>query len=724
MKYRLTLPNSIIIGCFIFLVNPVRAQVPDDTYPQLLAHQYEVPNSFRSSRPRKVVVDYNDIVYVLTDIGLFRDFPDYVLAEDHTYRSLADKVPVDITTQETSGILFYLYHDQFLTNGYAGTLDTRIEQGVYSKISVSSESQVLLLGAQKAVLYSRNVKVAEISVPAEPVLNLYVHDGQFYALTRSVVYFLDQDTWKPFHLSENMTSIAFSDKDIKVGTSAGYYSMDLNGRRTSETEARLPVPAIHQIMVTADNELWFSTADGAFRKEADRFRYFASKRWLDDNTLLHMAEDAKGNVYLLTSSGLNLIEKKAMTLAAKTDFFQDRIRKYHMRYGFVCAPRLPTAFDLSSEEIIDHDNDGLWTSFYLGSQVFRYLVTGEERSKRYVWESFEAFERLLTVNQLKGFPSRTLERAGYKVNDPDRWRPSPEEGWEWKGTTSSDEYIAYLFVASLMDQFIVESPGEKKRVADFIDAIMTHILDNDYYFVDLDGKPTTWGRWNPDYVNMYPSDVYDRKLNSIHLIAGLQLAFALTEKEVYRKEMFKVMNEFGYFKNMLPSMNAMKEHLVRYDGHNMGDAWNHSDDEMAFLTYWPLYHYALNDTLKQHYGNIITDHWQIELPERNALWNLITFGTTGDINQEDVLWHLREFGLDQLSYEVRNSHRKDLELLEPNFRGQTTKTLLTPGERPTHRHNANPFDLDGGSNGNSMLAGDEYLLPYWMARYLKVIEDH
>ncbi len=39
-----------------------------------------------------------------------------------------------------------------------------------------------------------------------------------------------------------------------------------------------------------------------------------------------------------------------------------------------------------------------------------------------------------------------------------------------------------------------------------------------------------------------------------------------------------------------------------------------------------------------------------------------------------------------------------------------------------HRHNANAFNLDSKEQGTSELAGDEYLLPYWMARYLKVIE--
>ncbi len=44
-----------------------------------------------------------------------------------------------------------------------------------------------------------------------------------------------------------------------------------------------------------------------------------------------------------------------------------------------------------------------------------------------------------------------------------------------------------------MDEFIVKTKEEKQRVANFIDAIMTHIIENDYYFVDVDGKPTRWG---------------------------------------------------------------------------------------------------------------------------------------------------------------------------------------------------------------------------------------
>ena len=275
-----------------------------------------------------------------------------------------------------------------------------------------------------------------------------------------------------------------------------------------------------------------------------------------------------------------------------------------------------------------------------------------------------------------------------------------------------------------MDEFIAQSNAEKTRVTDFIDAILTHIIENDYYFVDVNGKPTLWGRWNPEYINAYPRSIRDRRLGSLHLIAGLQLGYDLTGKDVYRDEAFRMMTEHGYLDNIRIPMEEIKSTPgFVYQGHNMGEGgWNHSDDEMAFLTYWVIHRHAFNDTLQHVYEQSIRNHWAIERPERNAVWNLITRGTEGSFDAAATLWFLRDYPLDLVRYTVRNSHRKDLTYLDPNFREQRTEELLPAAERPIIRFNANPFQLDGGANGRYELTGAEYLLPYWMARYYKVIE--
>ena len=110
----------------------------------------------------------------------------------------------------------------------------------------------------------------------------------------------------------------------------------------------------------------------------------------------------------------------------------------------------------------------------------------------------------------------------------------------------------------------------------------------------------------------------------------------------------------------------------------------------------------------------------MERPEKDGLWEMLTYGLNGDIDA--TMFFLKEFNIDLDRYTTKNSHRKDLEFLPENYRGQTTKELLYPGEREMHRHNTNPFSLDQGRRQYSRLAGDEYLLPYWMARYFKIIE--
>ena len=716
--------RKIVKSLLPFLVLPLlsSAQVKDEPFKQATSVKFELAPELKNAKLQKVEIDYNNIVYLLTDKGLYRDYDGTKISKDLLYRKLSELSPVDITTQEGSGYLYYLYPDRFLTNAHAGTIFAKIPENNYQVIRVNASGVILLAGKDKMALYKNSEKLCDLQLPEDQTLKWYVKGDQFYLLSKSDIRILVQNQWKTLFHGDKLTSLAFASGRILVGTEDGYFAIDqATGKIVQPLKKELPVTTLRDLLVVND-QAWFATADGTFREEGGKYRYFEGPRWLDNNEILDMKSDAEGNVYLLTPTGLNKIEFKTTTLQAKTDKIQDDIRKYHLRYGFVCELSYGKPGDLTTARAVDNDNDGLWTTLYLGSQAFRYATTGEEIAKRYAWESFEAFERLLTVNPLKGFPSRTFERKGI-IKDTIVWRPSQNPEWDWKGTTSTDEYIGYLFVATVMDQFIAKTAPEKKRVADFIDAIMTHIIDHNFYFIDVDGKPTKWGRWNPEYVNAYPDYVDDKKLNSAHLIAGLELAYSLTGKEKYKTIAFEMMNKHKYLDNILIPMKTMQQTMdVIHKGEVMGDMWNHSDDEMSFLTYWVLYNYAFDDSLKKKFQWVARDHWEIEKPERDALWNVLTYGISGDIDKESTLWFLREYCTDLDRYSVRNSQRKDLVPLPENFRLQYTKDLLTAGERPMIRHNTNPFALDCNDGRSSRLAGDEYLLPYWMARYLKVIQ--
>ena len=95
-----------------------------------------------------------------------------------------------------------------------------------------------------------------------------------------------------------------------------------------------------------------------------------------------------------------------------------------------------------------------------------------------------------------------------------------------------------------------------------------------------------------------------------------------------------------------------------------------------------------------------------------------------DLNE--AAWYLQEYPMDlsSMGY-IKTVIEKILNCMEPNFRKQTIKEVLPPDESPIQRHNGNMFRLDRtGGNGNSEhSAGDIWLLPYWLGRYLGVISE-
>ncbi|WP_209330026.1 hypothetical protein [Lunatimonas salinarum] len=712
-----------ILFSLVLAIGSGQVYAQGESFVQTISGKYRASDQGQQPEFLKTLVDYDDQVFVLSDQGVYYLFEEQLIP-DTRYSSLAGKIPLDLAVQEGTGYLYYLYGDRFLSNARAGKPFGKLPEGVYNRFVVNAEGDLMLAGSGKLALF-QDGRLVELGKVSGQVQQLVVHEGVFYLKADDRLWRVNGKNQLEEVISvKGLQAVAFRGAELIAGTSSGYAVFSLRDRtQLVPWQENLPVPDIKHLAVNG-GFVWAGTDQGAFRHLLDGgFRYYASKRWLMEDEVIDMAFDSKGDAYLLTKSGINLLNFREMTLAEKAAHYESKIRQRHIRFGFSTETRVKDPENLGKSVLEDDDNDGLWTSFYLGSMAFKYAVTEDSKARRYAWESFEAFERLLSINQLQGFPSRTFERTGFKVSGPSKWRESPDEGWEWKGHTSSDEFVGYIFVAAVMDQFVAKTETERARVAAFIDEILMHMIDNDYYFVDIDEKPTLWGRWNPEYINSYPETVVDRKLGSTTLIAGLQLGYALTGKELYRAEAFRLMEEEGYLDNIRIDLNQIRATPnVIFEGHNMGDGgWNHSDDEMAFLTYWVLYHYAFNEDLRNDWAWVIENHWKIELPERNALWSLITYGTQGSIDRPSVFWHLEGFPWQLVRHQVKNSHRKDLNFLEENFRGQTTDRLLHADERSIERHNANPFDLDSGRGGATELTGDEFLLPYWLGRYLKVI---
>ncbi|WP_158855836.1 ligand-binding sensor domain-containing protein [Lunatibacter salilacus] len=684
----------------------------------------------------KVFMDRNGTLQVLSDQGLLRPHDGQFLypgtmVNDRTYLPMKDKNLKDMGIFQDQFV--YLDDKAVLSNAWAGAVYVphglpnakHFKAGKDFSFLVSDGSQVAYL-ADPSLVWKGNI-------PSGRVLDLTYDtaNDRFFILTSEKIYSyqIGADNVKEGFAGSGFTSFALVEegKNLIVGTNDGYFTVSVSTQQqVGDRQNKLPWPVLTTVAEIHGN-LWFGSEKGAFMKKDDgKYNYYFGERWLPGDIVKHLAPGKDNDVLILTDKGLSKLEFFEHTLQQKAEFFDKQVRERHIRYGFNSSLVGMEKGNINTGRLGDSDNDGLWTSMYLGGEAFRYAVTGEAEALQNIRESMDAMERLYTINPVEGFPSRSFARRGYidQLSDPDRWQHASHPEWDWKATTSSDEAIGHIFVFGVVAE-LVEDKELKDQAVRLIDALMQHIVDNDWYLIDYDGKPTLWGKWHPDYVNNFPRMVGDRKLNSSNIVAMLQTAYHFTQKEIYKTKAFELMEDHGYLENMMVPMEQIGKAEEGTDewAEMLSESWNHSDDEMYFLGYWGLYRYAFNDTLKAKYKESIIDHWESERPEKEGLWNIFTALVTPDnFDREEAIWYLQEYPMDLVNWSVSNSHRKDIELLEQNFRRQTTAEVLAPDELPIRRHNANRFGLDAGGMGRSeSSAGDIWLLPYWMGRYLGVI---
>jgi len=703
----------------------------DVSFLQDFSIKYNLQDSVKLQR---VYSDRNGVIEIGTSKNLYKPhageflYPGSLVSERY-YRPIADKNINGLTLYKEHFV--YLDDKAVMSNAWAGNLYVKHSLQKASMLAGGDDFDFLISDG-KALQYLKDSAIVWRGEHSQRVLDIIFDKANknFWILSPGSIFsFSPQDkVFKAGFEGSGLTCFTLSKKnnDLIVGTSDGYFTLDAKTMKVKgDVQRKLPWTELTTVQ-EIDGRLWFGSTRGAFMvKEDGGFNYYASGRWIPSDLVIDLEKGPENSVLILTAKGLGQICFKGMTLHDKAVFFEKQVRSRHIRHGFNATLGYMKDGNVSTGSLEDSDNDGLWTTMYMGAEVFRYAVTKSEGALQNLRESMEAMERLYTINGVKGFPSRSFERRGYKYADKP-WRRAEHPEWDWKSTTSSDEAIGHIFVFGAMAE-LLDDEDLKKRAIILMDSLMQHIVDHDMYLVDWNGAPTLWGKWNPDYVNARPEMVGDRKINASNIVAMLQTAYHFTKKEVYKDKAFELMTRHGYYKNLMRPMEQVGPAPDDADDWSkmLSESWNHSDDEMYFLGYWGLYRYAFNDTLKTNFREAILDHWKIERPEKEGAWNIFTALTgTTEFDLEEAIWYLQEYPMDLIHWRVTNSHRKDIDLIKPDFREQTTREVLPPDELPVNRHNANRFELDGGDNGSSEYsAGDIWLLPYWMGRYLGVIGE-
>ncbi len=477
-----------------------------------------------------------------------------------------------------------------------------------------------------------------------------------------------------------------------------------------------PVSGLQVLAEEKSGVVWLGSKQGAARFDPrapfrwDRWQYFFGRRWLLDNdvrNLLVVESGGRETVWIRTATGVARIEWRPMSLAEKARLFEERIDQRHVRYGMVASSHLRVPGDLKSNVTRSDDNDGLWTSVYLGAEAYRFAVTKDPDARAKAQRSLRLLMRLEEITGISGFPARSFVSAKEAVPNDGVWHPTADSQWFWKGDTSSDELVGHYFGYALYYDLVADA-AEKEAIRQVVGRLTDHLVNHHFDLIDITGKPTRWGRWSEDYFKTEEGK-YESALRAVELLSFLKTAQHITGRyqDVYADRI-----NHGYAELM--------RNYRRWPG---GGEINFSDDELAYLSYDPLLRYEQDPKLRALYLDGLRFTWNQIRPDLNPLWNYISAADgAGRLTRElgaESRRTLERIPIDQIEWSVQNSHRRDLKSQPANDRFDRPQLVETPApdERPIGKWNNNPYRPDGGAGGSEEDDGSYFLLPYWMGRY-------
>jgi hypothetical protein len=196
---------------------------------------------------------------------------------------------------------------------------------------------------------------------------------------------------------------------------------------------RLPIAEFTVAAAASPSITWIGTSKGAIRVRRDSpiVEYFAGERWLPDDRVTGIGLDGDAT-WLETAKGFARIAYAPATLADKSRAFVDRVQARHTRWGLTASSQLRVPGDLSTNQTVSTDNDGLWTAIYVVAECFRFKVTADPAARENARRGMQAIMRLESITGMPGFPARSFIKVGEDLQPRDgEWHDTPDKAWRW-----------------------------------------------------------------------------------------------------------------------------------------------------------------------------------------------------------------------------------------------------------------------------------------------------
>ena len=528
----------------------------------------------------------------------------------------------------------------------------------------------------------------------------------------------------PVHVDSEVRTVApDSIGHVWIATSEGLYATDgADWWQPLNRADGMPYEDMLCVTIARNGDIWGGTTQGAWRLRGGKWRYFWGPRWLPGNRVNQIVVDERDSAWLATDGGVAKIEERVMTLEEKAAHYEQITAARHNRRGFVTGSNLSVPGDPSAGFTYEaSDNDGLWTALYIAAESFRYAATKSPEARALAKKSMDALLDLTRLSGYPGFPARALIFKGEKVDgyDPNetvRIAGEPDKIWYAsptapnvlaKGDTSSDELDGHYFAFYIYHDLVADA-AEKKAIAEVCRAVTNNLLDNNYTLIGHTGRKTRWGVFGPHYINDDPMWVVERGLNSLSMLNYLKVAHHICGDKRFMDAYLDLIKNHHYLLNTL--------------NYRRGQSWwevNHSDDELAYVGYYPILMLEKDPHKRNVLEQSIASTWEGIKLERSPFYNFIYGAATGrPCLAEEGVETLQDWPWELISWPVRNSHRHDVTLRRAQGgRNQLSLERVLPmSERTTWRWNRNPYQPDGGNALNEEDAA-AFLLPYWMGRY-------
>jgi hypothetical protein len=555
-----------------------------------------------------------------------------------------------------------------------------------------------------------------------PIDRLCSYSGTLYLLRPAGLALLEGRTFVPDPIdwgappSPVVRDLLAHGSRLYLATDRGLGVLRGMAMTTLDGAGGLPVEDTTCLAAGFDGDVWIGTARGAIRQTGIEFHYFGAQHWLPGDYVRDIAVDNR-TVYIATDAGLGLIRYEPLTLAAKAAWFERELEAWGFkRLGFV--HQLYWGGDQEGWLREISDNDGGHTAHYLAAMTFKFAATGDERARQEAVEAFRAMVWLDDITPKPGFIARAIWSVqgdkGTRATRgsgglPAKWYPTDDGLWWWKGDTSSDEVNGHMYAVSLFHDLAAQGP-EKARAAQHLANIAAHIQDNGWVLRDLDGKPTRWGRWDPEYL-LRPYGFESRGLNGMEAQTYMQTAHALTGDARFEQGLQQLLKWRYPTYTVRQKVTFPPEQVVPWD------------DELGFRCYHALLRYATNPELRSLYLRSLERSWEVMRLQQLPFFNFVYGALTGnDCEAPQAVQHLREWSLDLVNHSYRNSHRNDLATPRGYVPYGGGRRAISPRESGAKWGSRSALQLDGHGAGRSVTPPIGWLEDYWMGRYYGFIE--